>query len=223
MRLVLEGNSPALVLALASAPRAFLRYNCRMLSNLKNNCDKQLHAPGAALDEEQRTTFKSFKAPIEACAIKIDQFSKMMDDIDGTVRAAYSGLSEAERATAERLLFVNSEILAVYTAPVERMLGLLLPSVRREIDVSALFFHDVGWLGFHDDAGSRNWQRRNRIDAVRKVVLPKGGVRLRRCTRCCSIVDEAVMSKTGFWLNSFNRMCLCGTLWMHLSGDAGSG
>lgn len=217
---MLESNSPALVLALASAPRAFLRYNCRMLKGLEHSTEKQLQS--APLDDEQRTTFKSFKVPIESCAVKISQFERIMTDIDGTVRAAYNNVPEGERATAERLLFVNNEIPAIFASPVDRLLTLSIPTLRREINVSALFFHDVSWLGLHDDAGSKMWHRKNRIDAVRKIVLPHGGVRLRRCTRCCSVVDENVMAKTqGYWLTSFNRMCLCGTLWMHLSGGPG--
>lgn len=156
--------------------------------------------------------------PIDSSAVKIAQFERIMTDIDGTVRAAYHNVHEPERAGAERLLFVNNEIPAIFQAPVERLLSTLLPNLRKEINVSALFFHDVSWLGFHDDPQSKAYHRNHKIDAVRKVPLQMKGVRLRRCTRCCSVVDEAVMAKTGFWLNSFNRMCLCGTLWMHLSG-----
>ncbi|KAF8534374.1 mediator complex, subunit Med16 [Trichophaea hybrida] len=220
---MLESNSPALILTLASAARAFLRYNCRSLKGLESGSGKQLQS-GAPLDEEQRTTMRSFKVPIDSCAVKISQFERIMTDIDGTVRAAYHNVPEAERATAERLLFVNNEIPAIFQAPVERLLSLTLPSLRKEINVSSLFFHDVSWLGFHDDLGSRLFHKKHKIDAVRKIVLQPNGVKLRRCTRCCSVVDEAVMAKTqGYWLNSFNRMCLCGTLWMHLSGSGGLG
>jgi len=217
---MLESNSPALFLTLASAPRAFLRYNCRSLKGLETSTGKQLQNSGP-LDDEQRTTFRSFKVPIDSCAIKITQFERIMTDIDGTVRAAYANVPEAERATAERLLFVNNEIPAIFQAPVERLLSQTLPVLRKEINVASLFFHDVSWLGFHDDINSRMFGWTHRVDAVRKVVLPPGnGAKLRRCTRCCSVVDETVMAKMqGFWLNSFNRMCLCGTLWMHLNGS----
>ena len=213
---VLESNSPALILILASAPRAFLRYNCRSLKGLEASAAKQL--PPAQVEDDQRTTFQNFKAPIDNSAVKVVQFERIMTDIDGTVRSAYHNVPEPERARAERLLFVNNEIPAIFQAPVERLLSTLLPSLRKEINVSKLFFHDVLWLGFHDDPQSKAYHRNHKIDAVRKVPLQMKGVRLRRCTRCCSIVDEAVMAKTGFWLKSFNRMCLCGTLWMHLSG-----
>ncbi|KAA8908454.1 mediator complex, subunit Med16 [Sphaerosporella brunnea] len=211
---MLESNTPALILTLASAPRAFLRYNCRSLKGLETSTGKQLHQ--GTLDEDQRTTFRSFKVPIESCAVKISQFERIMTDIDGTVRAAYHNVPEAERANAERLLFVNNELPAIFAAPVERLLSVTLPSLWKEINVSSLFFHNVAWLGFHDDVESMLYHKRHKIDAVRKVLLPLSGVRLRRCTRCCSVVEEAVMGKT-LWLNNFNRMCLCGTLWMHLS------
>jgi mediator of RNA polymerase II transcription subunit 16 len=218
---MLESNTPALILTLASAPRAFLRYNCRSLKGLESSTGKALQA-GNMVDEDARTTFRSFKVPIESCAIKMSQFERIMTDIDGTVRAAYHNVPEAERAAAERVLFVNNEIPAIFAAPVERLLSVTLPQLWKEVNVSALFFHDVSWLGFHDDIETLNYQKKHRVDAVRKVLLPP--VRLRRCTRCCSIVDEAVMSKTPvFWLNNFNRMCLCGTLWMHLPSEGGDG
>lgn len=212
---MLECNTPALLLTLASAPRAFLRYNCRSLKGLENSTAKLLQS--GTLDEDQRSTFRSFKVPIDSCAIKISQFERIMNDIDGTVRAAYHNVPEVARAQTERLLFVNNEIPPMFAAPVERLLSLTLPSIRKEINISSLFFYDLSWLGFHDDESSRLYERTHRIDAVRKIELPTLGIKLRRCTRCCSVVDEAVMAKAlGYWLNSFNRMCLCGTLWMHL-------
>lgn len=87
MLLVLESNSPALLLTLASAPRAFLRYNCRSLRGLEAAASKQLQS--GQMDEEQKMVFKSFKVPIDSCAIKIVQFERIMTDIDGTIRAAY--------------------------------------------------------------------------------------------------------------------------------------
>lgn len=91
---VIEGNSPALFLALASAPRALLRYNCRSLKGLETTAGKQLAMlQGGHVDEEQRTTFRSLKVPIESCAVKISQFERIMTDIDGTIRAAYIGKS----------------------------------------------------------------------------------------------------------------------------------
>lgn len=90
---VIEGNSPALFLALASAPRALLRYNCRSLRGLETTAGKQLAMlQGGQVDEEQRTTFRSLKVPIESCAVKISQFERIMTDIDGTIRAAYHSM-----------------------------------------------------------------------------------------------------------------------------------
>lgn len=77
-------------MALASAPRALLRYNCRSLKGLETTAGKQLAMlQGGPVDEEQRTTFRSLKVPIESCAVKISQFERIMTDIDGTIRAAY--------------------------------------------------------------------------------------------------------------------------------------
>ncbi|KAI5800127.1 mediator complex, subunit Med16 [Geopyxis carbonaria] len=210
---MLESNSPALFLTLASAPRAFLRYNCRNLRALENSTNKQLASGN--YDEEQRMTIRSFKVPIDSCAVKIHNFEKIMTDIDGTVRAAYNNVPEAERATAERQLFVNNEIPEIFKEPVQRLLGYTIPNFRDSINISALFWHDVSWLGFHDDIESRIYHRTHRIDAVRKIVLPSKGIKLRRCTRCCSIVEETTINKNqGQWLQNTQRMCLCGTLYL---------
>ncbi|RPB14929.1 hypothetical protein P167DRAFT_519145 [Morchella conica CCBAS932] len=218
---VIEGNSPALFLALASAPRALLRYNCRSLKGLETTAGKQLAMlQGGPVDEEQRTTFRSLKVPIESCAVKISQFERIMTDIDGTIRAAYHNVAEAERANAEKLLFVNNEIPPIFASAVERLLNLTLPTLRNDLDVAKLFWHDVTWLGFHDDVASREYRRLNRIDAIRKVVLPKGDdkIKLRRCTRCCAVVEDIIPIKSpSYWLGSMQRMCFCGTLWMHIS------
>lgn len=215
---MLEGNSPALILVLASAPRAFLKYLCRSLKGLEASASKLLQA--GPLDEDQRTTFYSFKVPLESCAVKIGHFERMLSEIDGAVRITYHNVAEPERAITERQLFVDNALPPVFAGPTERLLSIHLPALKKDINVSALFFRDVSWLGFHDDVESRVFLRKHRIDAVRKIVLPRN-IRLRRCTRCCSVVDESAMGKTqGLWLGSFNRMCLCGTLWMHLSGGA---
>ncbi len=146
-----------------------------------------------------------------------------MLDIDGVIRAAYHDLPEHDRAAAERILFVNNEIPPIFQPSIERLLSITLPNLRKDLPVATLFWTDVTWLGFHDDVGSREWHKTHRIDALRKVVLPQGGrLRLRRCTRCCSVVEEVPFNKS-YWLGSMQRMCLCGTLWMHLSPQQGVG
>ena len=217
---MLAQNSPALFLALASAPRAFLRYNCRSLRGLEASTVRQMQAQAATLGDDQIMVFKSFRVPIDTCAVKIAQFERILTDIDGTIRAAYHNISEAERATAERLLFVNGEIPEVFREPVERLLNVTIPGLREGVNVSAVFWHDVSWLGLHDDVESRGYARKHRIDAVRKVLLPKDGkgAKLRRCTRCCAVVEDATGPKMlGQWMQSTQRMCLCGTLWMQLN------
>ena len=211
---MLQQNSPALFLVLASAPRAFLRYNCRSLRGL----EAAIQRSQQTAEDDQKIVYRTFRAPIDRCAIKMAQFEKIMTDIDGTIRAAYHKITEPERAVAERLLFVNGEIPDVFREPVERLLKVTMPELKKGVNVSAVFWHDVGWLGLHDDVESRGYAKKHLMDAVRKIVLPRGGygVRLRRCTRCCSVVEDAPVPK-GHWLFNTQRMCLCGTLWMHLN------
>lgn len=221
---MLESNSPALFLALSSAPRAFIRYTCRTLKGLEANAMRlEATNPSPALDEDARVTIKSFRAPLGASAIKIPHFERVMNDIDGTVRAAYNSVSEAERATAERLLFVNNELPEIFKDPVARLLGITIPELKQNINISALYWHDVSWLGLHDDRTTLLWQNTHTVDAVRKIEIPRTALRLRRCTRCCSLSDEVVIAPgggrgqvAGQWIASTQRMCLCGTLWMQV-------
>ncbi|KAI5788163.1 mediator complex, subunit Med16 [Pyronema domesticum] len=213
---MVESNSPALLLLLASSPRAFMRYNCRSLRGLESITNKPM--PGE--DPQSQAEATSFRLPIDLSPIRLGRFEKMLTDIDGTIRAAYQEIKEPDRIIAERDLFVKTEIPAVFAGSVDRILGELVKGMKNDVELAKLFFKDTSWLGMSDDIMSRMYRKKTMIDAVRKTeIKPDGGkvLRLRRCTRCCSIVEEAVMSKTTVtWLGSFNRMCLCGTLWMHL-------
>lgn len=235
---MLESNSPALFLALSSAPRAFLRYTCRTLKGLESQAMRfEATNPSLSPDDDAKITVSSFRAPLSASAIKIPHFERVMTDIDGTVRAAYNSISEAERATAERLLFVNNELPEIFKDPVARLLGITIPELKASINISTLYWHDVSWLGLHDDRTSLLWQKTHTVDAVRKIEIPRTALRLRRCTRCCALSDEVVImpggrgqAVAGQWVASTQRMCLCGTLWMQVypyqmarGGEASSG
>jgi len=71
------------------------------------------------------------------------------------------------------------------------------------------------WLGYHDDKKTMQYKKTHIIDAIRKIPL-KQGTKLRRCIRCCEVIEDLAPSRNmGMWLQNVNRTCLCGSMWMH--------
>ncbi|KAI9840028.1 MAG: hypothetical protein M1819_000220 [Sarea resinae] len=206
-------NSPALYLVLASVPRVFLRYNCRCLRGLMGNAQKGFQA---GVEGEQRRVFKSLANVIEGSMVKVSQFERILGEIDHDIRGAYqhSSISDADRALAEKSLLYNGDIPEALAPVLERLLTTMLNKLRNEVDPADLYFANHSWLGLIDDEETRDYRRRHVVDAVKKVPLPKG-TRLRRCTRCCSYMED-IMGHIGMtvWMSSMHRMCLCGSLWM---------
>ncbi|TGZ79690.1 hypothetical protein EX30DRAFT_372724 [Ascodesmis nigricans] len=212
-------NSPALFLVLCSAPRAFLRYICKTLKILQSNSERLVQSNKA--DEDAIMTIKSFSAPLQAGPIQIHQFERVMASIDSSVKSAYGDAPDTVRTAMERSLFVHNDIPEMFNDTVNTLLGQTLPELRKEIkNISALFWADLSWLGLHDDPSTLNYGTKHVIDALRKTEIPRTGVRVRRCTRCCAVSEEMpVKPVTPIppWLPSMQRMCLCGTLWMQES------
>ena len=88
--------------------------------------------------------------------------------------------------------------------------------LREEINVAELFFADVGWFGLTD--GSNKIQKRKEIDAMRKVELRKDA-RVRRCTRCCALMEDHMPGRGLTFVMGMQRDCFCGGRWMVLDGS----
>ena len=85
---------------------------------------------------------------------------------------------------------------------------------RADVDLAALFFYDVSWLGIDDDANSVVARKSRRTDALRKTEI-EGGRDVRQCTRCCCVTEDFTAPKLmSSWLVSMQRTCFCGSLWM---------
>lgn len=102
---------------------------------------------------------------------------------------------------------------------VEALLTKTLKSLREEVDVAELYFHDVSWLGLSDDKASDRWRKEHRLDVNRKVELSKRA-RLRQCTRCCSVMEDTPPPNwTAGWLVNMWRTCVCGNWWMSMKDE----
>jgi len=138
----------------------------------------------------------------------------MIGEVSTACSAAYYTLTEIERLTFERDIFINNDIPIVLGSAVEKLLRDAQALMKSEMDLANLYFHDLSWLGLDDDAKSIAARRSRKIDAIRKTEIAEGRP-LRQCTRCCSVTEDFTTSRqTSNWLVSMQRMCFCGSLWM---------
>lgn len=211
MHLAIELNSPAIFVILSSGPRTLLRYTVRGLKALHAETMSRIKS-GQQMPEHAATVFRQFKHVFDNSPIEITQFERIVNEVEGNIRKKYSNCSQADREAAERALFVDNEISPLFAPPTEYLFRNTLDNLWNEIDPQALFFHDLSWLGLHDDANTRNFKTKHRIDAIKKTVI-QPGTDVFRCTRCCSYTEEPKKTNPHF-LGNLTRMCLCGSLWM---------
>jgi mediator of RNA polymerase II transcription subunit 16 len=206
-----EMQCPALALLLASTSRTFLRYNCRALRGLLNKATRDLPTTADVMRRQAYTTVISVleRTP----AVKLATFDRLLAEIDTGARLGYEDMGDKERNSKERELLVRVKIPEVLFETADTLLGPTLRALRQEIDPSALYFKDVGWLGLTDDQRAKNWWDKHRVDAIRKVIVPRMAAEKqgwRRCIRCCVWMGELGEGRE----NSIERVCLCGSMLM---------
>ena len=208
-------NSSALLLVLISTSRAILRFDCRLMRFLTSESTK-VHDPQTLLGRAYREfDHIHAKAPVDLVKAQ-DLFSTT----DALVKAAYksAGLHDSnptERQDAERDMLIKGEIPEVLTGVVKEILTTTVQSLREEVNVAELFFADVGWLGLTD--GVAKTRKRARIDEMRKVELSRDS-KLRRCARCCALMEDHMPGRGVTLVMGLQRDCFCGAKWMLLDG-----
>ena len=142
---------------------------------------------------------------------------------------------------------------SVLMPAVETLLGQMVGALKEEVDVAKLYFMDFSWLELGNDRKTRVWMKGKRLDVVRKVIVEVadgGGVkgermdsstvnggrvpgqrqekrlgqrRLKRCTRCCAVMEDVGPGGGGFAANGqvlhMQRNCFCGGWWMAMGVD----
>ena len=202
--------SCALPLVLASAPRVYLRYNIKTLRNLSNTVSKAIHT---GPETSKRQTLLNLTSILETSAIRISQVDRVLLEVDTIIKTAYetAGVVGAARAAAEKELLLEARVPPSLNPVVDQLLSRIMDGLRKEIDRAELYFADFSWLGLTPEDG-RKGSKRKLIDALRKVPL-KEGTPLRRCTRCCAVMQDG-MQPGVLWLTQMQRSCVCGSLWM---------
>ena len=212
---VREMNSPALSLVLVSSSRSFLRFNCRYLRGLSAESTAS-PSYGAQLQ-----VVRELDDILKDSQVTLVQFDNVLAELDGIIKNAYvnSQLSEAERKKMEKDMLVSATVPRLLVPTVESFLVASLDKLREQVDEAELYFTDISWLGLSDDGMSDAWKKENVLDVIRKVKLPQK-TRLRRCTRCCAVMENRTVSLgDDRWMNNFQRVCVCGGSWMVLEHE----
>lgn len=209
-RQVMELNNPALSLVLASSSRAFLRYNCRGLRGISNAAYNAPYSNQPA---------RNLQTIFEQSSISVMQFERILAEIDSGIKKAYlaAGVGETNRQVIEKEMLIAADVPEILVGVVHHLLHITLESLSHEVDLGELYFRDHSWLGLTDDRRSDAFRQNSVIDAIRKIVLGEH-VRVRRCTRCCAIMEDLLPQRGGnLWMTNMQRMCLCGSSWMLIS------
>ena len=218
---LMNTNSSALLLILISTSRAILRFDCRLMFFLTSESTK-VHDHHNLLGRAYREfDHIHAKAPVDLVKAK-DLFSTT----DALIKAAYknAGYHEAnslERQAAERDMLIKGEVPEVLVGAVKEILTTTVQNLREEVNVAELFFADVGWLGLTDGVGKVT--KEAQIDEMRKVELRRDA-KLRRCARCCALMEDQMPARGLTLVMGLQRDCFCGAKWMLLDGtEDGSG
>ncbi|KAK7511563.1 mediator complex, subunit Med16 [Phyllosticta citriasiana] len=199
-----EMCSPGLLLLLCSFPRFIIRLMRPVFQGLLSICNAQIrNAPTVAARTEFHAIFSTiFSSPVPAI-----QMILIVDEVDKAVRHAYekAQFSDERRKATEREMLISAEIPDVLM-PVVTHLFRLTAKILESVDASRVMYYDLRWLGLGEDRRTKQWNERNTVDVLRKVVLTEKDVK-RKCVKCGSL------SKDMEWRGIHNR-CSCGSPWV---------
>ena len=171
----------------------------------------------------QNPTWREVAAIFAKSPVPIHIFEKVLEDVEKNIRSIYDSnqIPEAERKDIEKNMLISGAVPPKLWPAMEALLTKTLTSIEDDIDRAGLYFHDLSWLGLSDDRASDQWRKAHRLDVIRKIGLP-AGAKVKRCTRCCSVMEDAAPQKgTTSWLMSLWRNCVCGNWWMELEEEKG--
>ncbi|KAI4171032.1 MAG: hypothetical protein LQ343_004569 [Gyalolechia ehrenbergii] len=206
-----ELNTPALALVFVSQSRLLFKYIFRFFRGIALEITQQ---------RSQDPTWRELGNMFSRSPVPLHQFELVLADADKSIRGTYESqdVSEADRRDIEKGMLITGFVGPKLWPAVENFLTNTVKSIKEEVNVAELYFHDVSWLGLSDDKASYQWRKAHRLDVIRKVELPEGA-RFRRCTRCCSVTEDVAPPRvTASWANMW-RNCVCGNWWMGLEGD----
>jgi len=172
-----------------------------------------------AISPEHKQAFSKLLNIYQATPIAILPFEQYLMEVDTLVKTAYrtEGLSDAQREIIERDMFLTCTIPPILMPTVTEMLTTKLEPLMALVDPGKMHVHDVAWLGLTDDKWTRAFHEKHTVDVIRKFPLPNT-VRLRRCPRCSSVMEDIVMAGPGAtqqqqWVWQSQKTCICFNSW----------
>lgn len=166
--------------------------------------------------------YQELGAVFQKSLVSVSQFERLLSQLENSIRSAYqaSGISENERSNVEKNMLVKVEIPEVLMGPVKGFLINTVASLKEEVDVAELYFANVAPLGLTNDNASKRWRKEHPLDAMRKIELRN--VSTRRCTRCASVMEDLLPTRTASVMVSQMKHCFCGSWWM-VEGEEANG
>ena len=167
------------------------------------------------------TIYRELDNILQKAPVRIGLIEKILAQIDGSVKATHQTLntSDADRKAAESQILTHAEIPQRLLEPVKEFLFQTVPNLQEEVNEAELYLADMSRLGLTDDTYTRKQNLKHPVNAMTKALLRRD-TDLRRCTRCCSLVDDVLPQRTqNNVLSLLARSCFCGNPWMVLTAD----
>ncbi|KAE8150072.1 mediator complex, subunit Med16 [Aspergillus avenaceus] len=224
-------NSLPLIILLSSMSRAFLRFICRGLRGLYAGYSS-MPFPGDA-----RVHYTEICQTIDSSPVRIDVYEKLLAGVDSAVKHVYqgAGFGDAERPGAERELLVNGRVPPVLVTAVSTIFQQTVPTLKPDIDRTAIYMGDYSWLGIGSDRRTEMYRRTREVDLIKKLPFrsdllsagdestkPHPGKVQRRCVRCCesfcgTYPIRPIMSSRMMFKLGYVRYCICTGAWTLVS------
>lgn len=209
-------GSLTLLLLTSSMPRAFFKYNCRVLRGLHG---QYRQIASLALPPGCIHLFNKINATVDESPVTPALFEKLIFNMEKVIQHTYSnaGLTGADRARAERDMLLTGKIPDVLVPAVENLLLSIVPDLAKDIDRQDLYFLDYEWLKLGDDGTptATNRPTTPMIDMFKKIPVSPDAKTLRRCVRCCEVSEDVGPPERGTpaWLANLLKTCSCGSFW----------
>lgn len=215
-----RSNSPALLLLLCSSSRLLLKLT---IASLKTACNHTFQGCQSA-PVDQRPVYQKLLNVLRASPVPTPSpLEPLLSDLDTRIQRAYtaSGItSPASRARIERSMALRGrvprELAGVAAWVLTRGISEVLEPA---VDPGRVYLHEVVWLRLTDDRRSLDLEARHVVDVLRKMPLASG-VRVRRCPRCASVMEDIAPGAAGGaqlqqWVWAVHKTCVCYNSWAY--------
>lgn len=206
-----ETKSPAIHLLLCSYSRTFLRYLAIYLTRYFKLQGQKIAHSRSLLEKQQMLELARLG---ETLPFKIDNMLGLVVETEKAISESYtqSNTNERSRAEIELSMITDCSLPPQLHDALAKVLSSTLPKFTPDLDMGKLYFWDTAWLRL-----TARGSEEPRYDALKKTPL-KEGVKLRRCRRCNSAMEDVAATTEANrdlppWLQAAQRQCVCTCAW----------